>query len=854
MRRSHPTLPVSAAAALACGLIWLPTAAHAKPPAPLYQDPGQPTEARVASLLSEMTLDEKLVLISGKGFESRAVPRLQIPELTMTDGPNGVRWGKTATAFPVGISLASAFDPELVERMGKVLAAEARARGRAVLLAPCVNISRVPQNGRNFECFGEDPVLSARTAVSYIKGVQDGGAIATVKHFACNNQEHRRREIDVRVSKRALHEIYFPAFEAAVKEAGVYTVMAAYNKVNGLYSTENPYLLEDILKKRWGFKGFVMSDWDAVQHTLEPVMAGLDLEMPEGTYTGEDKLKPVVTSGKVTSAVIDEKVKRILWVMFKSGVFDAPPKEQPGVVGSEAHRAVALDVARASIALLKNDRNALPLVSNPKLKSVAVIGPGAVYPRVGGGGSGEVRPDTAVRPLEALTTMLRGHGVTVDYEPGFNMDGDVETVPPAAFSHKEGDQLLPGLVAEFFNNKNVEGAAVKKSVVKQIDFDWGNDPPAEGVNSDFFSVRYTGFITPKTPGRYRMLGVANNGFRVFIDGKPLLNAWDGEEFKKPTAELDLEARPYEIRMDFFDNKAQAKVRLGWGRVEGSQKEAVVLARRSDAAIIFAGFSDFFETESSDHGLELPKNQVDLIKAVANANPRTIVVLNNGSPLLMEDWVGRVPALVEAWYPGQEGGTAIAEILTGWTNPSGRLPFTFLKAWKHAPAFKTYPEVGDTAPYDEGIFVGYRHYDAKNLPVRFPFGHGLSYTRFVYADLQIQPAPGEQGGPAWEVSFAVTNKGTKRGAEVAQVYLGQAKSPVPRPPRALRAFQKLTLEPKESRRVSLRLSSRDLAYFDEAKDDWVVPAGVYQIQVGASSRDIRLKGTFTQPALTASDCR
>lgn len=821
------------------------SATHAKTSAgkPSYKDPAQPVEVRVEALLAQMTLDEKLHLLSGKGFESRPIPRLGIPELAMTDGPNGVRWGKTATAFPVGIAAAASFDPELVGRMGQVVAKEARARGRAVLLAPCVNISRVPQNGRNFECFGEDPHLSARTAVGYIKGVQGEGVSATVKHFACNNQEHRRREIDVRVSKRTLHEIYFPAFEAAVKEAGVFTVMAAYNKVNGLYSTENPYLLDEVLKKRWGFEGFVMSDWDAVQHTLPPVRARLDMEMPEGTYTSEDKLKPLVTKGEIGLDVIDDKIRRILRVMFQSGNFDKPPKDTPGVVGARAHRDVALDMARGSIVLVKNERNALPLEPGAKLNSLAVIGPGAVFPRVGGGGSGEVRPESASRPLDELQALL-GPNTKVQYAAGISMEGDVQPIEASAFSHAEGGQTKPGLVAEYFNNKDVEGKPIYRHIVSEIDFNWGNDPPHPSVNADFFSIRYTGFLTPKEAGRYRMLGGANNGFRVFIEGKLFLNAWAGEEFKNPSNEMDLEARPYEIRIEFFESKGQAKILLGWGRTEASFKDAVALAKRSDAAVVFAGFSAFYETESTDHGLELPKNQVELIKAVARANKRTIVVLNSGSPLLMETWIESVPALVEAWYPGQEGARATAEVLTGKHNPSARLPFTFLKAWKHSPAFKTYPEVGDTAPYDEGVFVGYRHYDAKKLPVRFPFGHGLSYTKFHYGDLQIQPIPAQGSDPGgWEVSFALTNQGNVPGAEVAQLYLGQPKSPVPRPPRVLRGFRKVHLAPGESERVSLRLSPRDLAYFDEAQDDWVSPPGTYQVQVGASSRDLRLSGTF-----------
>lgn len=816
-------------------------AARAQVPAagtPAYRDRARPPEERAADLLARMTLDEKLTILSGKGFESRGVPRLGIPEIGMTDGPNGIRWGAKSTAFPVGIAMAATWDPELLGRVGAVLAAQTRAKGRGMLLAPCVNISRVPHNGRNFECFGEDPYLSGRLVAPYVRAVQDRGVIATVKHFACNNQEHRRRDIDVRVSKRALHEIYFPAFEAAVKEGGVHSVMSAYNLVNGEYASNSAYLLRDTLKGRWGFRGFVVSDWDAVQETAATVRAGLDLEMPAGAYLGVDKLKRAMACGAVTEAMIDEMARRILRVLFASGLFDAPPVEDPVAIDTPEARGVALDVARAALVLLKNERAALPLSG---LRRLAVIGPGAVYPRTGGGGSGSVRPFQAVRPLDALRAALPG--VEVTYTPGVVTAADVEVIPADVFHHLDGGKRVPGLRAEFFNNETWEGPPVLVTRVPGPDLHWSNGSPGPGVNADHFSSRLTGTLTPPQAGRYRFTADANDTFAIYLDGKKVADGRQSSDVEQYALGLDLEARPYDVRIEHKEGTGTAHIAMQWGYGTADVAAAVAAARAADAAVVFAGFSSIIEREAQDHPIELDAAQVELITRVAAANPRTVVVLQTGSPIVIERWQGKVPALVQAWYPGQEGGTAIAEVLTGAHNPSGRLPVTFFQDWKRHPAFGTYPEADGVAPYREGVFVGYRHYDGKRLPVRFAFGHGLSYARFVYRDLKIE-ASGQGDEARYQVSFEVENASQRAGAEVAQVYVGEARPAVPRPVRELKGFVKLALVPGERRRVSVTLDRRALAYFDEGKDDWVARPGRYEVRVGASSRDLRLAGTLT----------
>jgi len=887
----------------------VPPQKSAEPQAPAYLNTALSPEARTADLLARLTRAEKVRLISGNDFETRPVKRLGIPPLKMTDGPNGVRWGRTATAFPVGIAQAASWDPPLVEKMAAVIAQEAQEKGRAVLLGPCVNISRVPQNGRNFECYGEDPYLSARTAVGFIKGVQGAGGISMVKHFAANNQEHRRREIDVRVSKRALHEIYFPAFRAAIVEAGAYSIMMAYNQVNGSFSTASEHLIRDVLKTRWGFRGLAVSDWDAAQSTEGPLRAGLDLEMPDGRHTGEDKVLPLIEAGTISDSLIDEKVTRLLWVMFDSGAFDNPPQEDPASEGSgPAAKAIALEMARSSMVLLKNVAYALPLESasteadgteratrqrrkGGSVSSLLVVGQPAVYPRFGGGGSGQVRTVSAVQPLEALKQAL-GESVDVRYEAGFVSPADVEDMPASVFSHaakpgESAEKKRRGLRLSYFNNHDFSGEPAAVKVVATPDMTWSDEPPEEGVQADYFATRLEGFVTPPRPGRYRFLARANNGIRVFLAGRKIIDLWDGDFLDRSAFEIDLEAKPYRFKVEHKENKGTAHLHVQWGFGSANLQAALKAARTADAVVVFAGYSAFEERESEDHELTLPPEQVEAILRLSRANKRVIVVLNAGSPVVMEKWFGGPEAIVAAWYPGQEGGTAIAEILTGKVNPSGKLPFTFLKAWKHAPAFETYPETEGHAPYREGVFVGYRHYDAKRLPVRFPFGHGLSYTAFAYSDFSIQkqgtvegtkrgqspdnqntapppgpqreekfdtkapagaadapePRPGSPDSESFLITVDVKNVGPRRGAEVVQLYAGEVSPSVPRPPRALKAFRKVVLEPGASTTVSFRINAEDLAYFDPSRSQWTTNPGSYRVAVGSSSRDLRARGTL-----------
>ncbi len=708
------------------------------PPAP-YRNVKLPVEQRIDDLLPRLTLEEKIGMVSGSTWmDGRGVPRLGVPALLTNDGPMGVRYwaidtsGKRGafgtTAFPAGIAMAATWDAGLLEREGKVIAQQVRAFGRHMLLGPTVNIARLPQWGRNFESYGEDPYLASRLAVAYIKGVQSEGVIATVKHFAANNQEFERNRVDVKVSERALQEIYFPAFKAAVQEANAGSVMSSYNKVNGLWAAENPYLLTDVLRKQWGFQGFVVSDWASTHSTVETANAGLDLEMPgadslrellsdplfvkagfTGGFLAPGRLRPVVESGQVKESVIDEKVRRILRVMMTLGIFDRKDAGVTTAVDTPDQQAVARDAAIQSMVLLKNEGKLLPLAAGA-LRSIAVIGPNAAAARTGGGGSSRVTPK-------------------------------IDPVPPLQ--------------------------AVRERA----------------------------------------------GMRVEV-GYAIGVAMEGENPSKDTAE----ARAESIR------------------------EAVALAAKSDVAIVFAGFSPETEQEMYDRSLSLPGGQDDLILAVAKANRRTVVVLNSGGPVLMSRWLDQVPAVLEAWYPGQEAGRAPVAVLFGENNPSGRLPVTFIRRWEDSAAFANYPGRNLVVNYAEGIYVGYRHADAKNIEPLFPFGHGLSYTTFSYGDFAIRPAKAAAGQPV-EVSFTVRNTGSRAGAEVAQVYVRDVQSSVDRPVKELKAFKRVVLSPGEAQTVTVRLDQSAMSFFDEAKKEWVAEPGVFEVQAGASSRDIRLKGVF-----------
>lgn len=820
---------------------------------PVYKNTQIPVEERIEDLLSRMSLEEKVDMLSGTGFESKPNERLGIPSLNMTDGPVGVRWGK-ATAFPAGIAMAASWDTALVERIGQALARETKAKGRNVLLGPCVNIQRVPHAGRNFESFGEDPYLASRMAVSYVKGVQSEKVIATTKHLACNNQEYERGSIDTRVDERALREIYLPAFNAAVQEADCWAIMSAYNRLNGHYCSSNTALLTDILKNEWGFQGFTMSDWGAVHSTIPTLFAGLDIEMPEAKYLIKEDVLEAVKSGTVKESKIDDKIRRMLRAMFVMEFFDQPARQgftggkepDTGALDTPEHRKLALETAQESIVLMKNERNLLPL-DIKKIKSIAVIGPNAAISRTGGGGSSRVIPFYSISPLEALRNKI-GKDVKIYYSPGMFMEEDMPPIESAYLRPPEGEEETQGLLGEYFNNMEFKGEPIIRKIDRQINFQGGNDFP-KGIPADYFSVRWTGKLVPPKSAKYILSISSDDGSRLYLNGKLLLDNWGPHALQTKSATVELKkGKPVDIKVEFCEEAGEAAVILGWDIAldnvnPATETEAVKLAKKSDAAIVFAGLSNHIEGEGSDRkDLSLPSSQESLIKAIVKANKNTVVVLNSGSPILMNDWINQTPALLEVWYSGQEGGNAIVDVLFGQINPSGKLPMTFPKKWEDFPSYGNYPGEDGVVYYREGIFVGYRHFDKEDIEPLFPFGHGLSYTKFSYSDIKITPRKVSKEKNV-EVSFNLKNSGLREGAEIVQLYLQDIESSVERPSKELKGFQKVYLKPGEEKRISLTIKSSDMKFFDICRKSWMAEAGKFKAMLGSSSRDIRIEGEF-----------
>ncbi len=695
-----------------------------KPPAKAA--PGRAAvDVRADALVSQMTQDEKLDYIGGtRGFYIRAIPRLGIPEIKMSDGPMGVRnYGQT-TAFPAGISLAASWDTALVNRVGVAMGQDARARGVHIILGPGMNIHRAPMNGRNFEYLGEDPFLAGRMATAVIKGIQSQGVIATAKHFLGNNQEWNRHGMDSQIDERTLREIYLPAFEASVKDGHIGAIMDAYGLVNGTHMTENGYLNTQIVRKEWGFTGIMMSDWVATYDAVAAANGGLDLEMPSAVFMKRDSLLPAIQAGKVSQATIDEKAHRIIRTALEFGFFDRPQLDPAFSLYNQQARQMALDEAREAMVLLKNE-GLLPL-DRARLHTIAVIGPDA-YPAVpGGGGSSRTTPFAAVSFLQGISNAV-DPTVTVLYAPGV--------------------QRLAG------NDRNI----------------------------------------------------------------PALSAQD------------------------------------------ALAQAVEIAKRADAVVLAVGFDPASESEGRDRTFTLPPGQDDLLKAVLAANKNTVVVLTAGGNVDMNGWIDQTPALLHAWYAGQEGGTALAQILFGEVSPSGKLPISMEKRWEDNPTHDSYYPAGATSgtygnevrpstpaaqghvAYSEGIFVGYRGFDRSGVKPRFPFGFGLSYTTFSYANLKVAPAAAPGGIPV-TVSFDVTNTGQRAGAEVAELYVADGHAAVPRPAKELKGFARVELKPGETRSVTLVLDRRAFAYYDVKKKDWAVAPGEFTVLVGGSSDSLPLKGT------------
>ena len=812
---------------------WL--AAQTAPPRP-------DVEKRVDSLLSEMTLAEKIEIIGGiHDFYTRPIDRLGIPSLRMSDGPLGVHDYGLTTAYPAGIALAASWDTGLAQRFGTAMGKDARARGVHFILAPGMNIYRAPMCGRNFEYFGEDPFLASRMAVAVIKGIQGQRVIATAKHFAGNNSEFARMTLSSDIDDRTLREIYLPAFEASVREAKVGAVMDAYNLVNGVYMTQNNHLNNEILKKEWGFDGILMSDWGATHDGVAAAVGGLDLEMPSPTFMNSDTLLPALKEGKIPIAALDDKVRRILRKAIEFGFLDHPQIDIDIPSYSQEGRQVALEQARGSMVLLKNSVNLLPLDEN-KLKTIAVIGPNA-YPAVpGGGGSSETKPFNAVSYLEGISNRL-GTKAKVLYavdEPPLDEvfeSSDFVTTP-------NGES---GLKGEYFSNEELRGPPAMMRTDKHVDFDWGEGSFAPGQPVDHFSARWTGYFVPRESGNYEFFTSADDGVRLYLDDENVIDDWQRHSQTVDSYARHLEAgQAYKIRLEYFEAVGTAIVGFGVTRADAFVgRKTKAIAAKADAVVICVGFDPKTEGEGSDRTFQLPGGQDELIRQISSVNKNTIVVLTAGGNVDMTQWIDRVPVILHAWYPGQEGGTALAQILFGDYSPSGKLPVSFERRWEDNPTFHSYyPEEGKTrVQYLEGVFLGYRHFDRSGTKPQFAFGYGLSYTTFEYSNLSLTPRSGNLNEPV-TVSFDVKNTGHRAGSEVAELYVGDSHASVPRPVKELKGFAKVDLKPGETRRMTLLLDRRAFSFYDVKKSDWNAEPGEFSILVGGSSDDIRLRDKFT----------
>lgn len=674
----------------------------------------------------------------------------------------------------------------------------------------------------------------------------------SVKHFALNNQEYQRMTISSEAAERAMREIYFPSFEKAIKEAKSFTVMCSYPRINGVFSSENRWLLTNLLKKEWGFEGLVMSDWTAVHSTAPCANSGLDLEMPGPALWFGKKLLKAVKNGEVSEKQVDEMACRVLGLLANTGALDSKPKSG-NLKSNPEHEKLAREAAGESITLLKNERSILPLKKN--IKSLAVIGPLAAMASVQGGGSAGVKPYYTVSPLEALKEKL-GDKVKITHEPGY--PNNIFTIPLSPeYVTAGGAKDEPGLLGEYFANNDFAGKPVLKKVEKSFRLRWTDDsPPAPGITNGDFSIRWTGLFHAAATGSYKF-GLATEGWcRIYIGKKIACSTWgethifDFIPSEENLGEITMEAgRTYPIKIEFCRNpeiQVHARsLRIGCDEPSppGLMERAATAAKNADAAIVFTGLTDEYESEGFDRKtMDLPPGQAELVKKVAEANKDTVVVLHNGTPVTMSSWIDDVAAIVEAYYPGQECGNAVADILFGDVNPSGKLPDTFPVCYEDNPAFINYPGEFGKVYYGEGIYVGYRYYDAKKVEPLFPFGHGLSYTAFKYNNLKVNP-PEAKINDKISVSIDVKNTGRRQGKEVVQLYVSDLKASVARSPKELKAFSKVSLEPGETKRVEFTLDKSALSFYNVEAKEWVAEPGEFEILVGSSSRDIRARKKF-----------
>ena len=796
----------------------------------------QEHKSRAADIVSQMTLDEKIAYVGGyESWYIRPIERLGLPAVKMVDGPQGVRNNTRSTLYPSGVAAAATWNRELIEKMGVALGQDSRARGVHILLGPGVNIYRSPMCGRNFEYFGEDPYLAGQIAVNYIRGLQSQGVMACIKHFAGNNQEWDRHSVSSDIDERTLHEIYFPAFEAAVKEADVASVMTSYNLLNSVHASESKYLNYDILREKWGFEGLVMSDWTSCYSPLNVATWGVDLEMPLPKCMKPEILKQLVQNGTLDVRYLDRKCQHIIQTIL-SYEFDKRDQLDKSIPENNQYSdQVSHEVSREAIVMLKNDGGFLP----KKKGKFVVCGPNADR-IVTGGGSGFVTPIVNTSVAAGLGSMGKSVKCTVlPTDIRDNLDGICTSA----------DMTQKGVKVEVFSNTDLAGTPVETYVAEKVFLNQAAAQAHEDVVMENVSSRHTFYYTPSRNESLKIYASGNDGIRLYLNGKLMVDRWNGFSWNKENFLYDFSAgQVYEFVVEHFNRSGSIGLELQFENMQITNTEAI---KAADCVVVCLGHDSQTEKENFDRTFSLPQGQEDYLRKVLALNENVVVVLNAGGGIDMNSWLPDVKAVLMAWYPGQQGGFAISEIITGKISPSGKLPISIEKRFEDNPVYESYYENVDRirtpninpysrVEYREGIFVGYRGYEANGVEPLFPFGFGLSYTNFEYSDLKVTET--EDGA---KVTFVLKNVGKYAAAEVAQVYVGDVESSLIRPAKELKGFEKIYLEPGKSKTVTVNLGEEALRFYDPVKHGWVVEPGVFKVFVGSSSADIRLTGEFAR---------
>jgi beta-glucosidase len=838
--RKRSLLPLAAAVVIGAAVVTaMPTASAAQ--AQPWRNAAQSPVDRANELLAQMTEAQKLTMMHqgascawGACVDGSTSPA--IPQLRLQDGPAGVADGATGvTQLPAPVAGAATWDTGLMQQYGQVIGSEVWGKGANINLGPTINIDRDPRWGRSFESLSEDPYLAGQLAVADVDGIQSQGPMVQVKHYADYNQETYRNttQDNVIMSDRTENEIYLPAFEAAVTQGHADSVMCSYAEVNGTFACENGQLLNTELKQGLAFPGFVTSDWGGTHSTVNSADNGLDMEMTGNTYYG-DPLTQAVANGQVSQATIDDHVRRILTSMFASGLFDTT---QTGAmsdnVTSAAHTAVAEQVAEEGSVLLRNTNSVLPITSSTN--SIAVIGDDAGQNAMtAGNGSAHVNAPYVVTPYQGIANRA-GSSAKVTYSQGYASPNG-EIVDSSYLTPSQGTG--PGLYVQYYNGNSLSGSPIASGNVPDVNYNWGGLSPASGVPADNWSAKYTGTITPPTTGTYTFTLTSDDGSRLDINGQQVISNWADQPPTTKTGTITLTAgQPVSIEVDYFQDGGGSQANLGWMIPnQNLDSDAVNAAKAAQTAVVFV---DNAEGEGADlNNIDLAGDQNQLVSDVAAANPNTVVVVNSGSAVTMP-WANSVRGIVENWYPGQEDGNAIAALLFGDTNFSGKLPVTFPQSLAQVPANTQaqWPGQNGQVQYSEGVDVGYRYYDSQHETPLFPFGFGLSYTSFGFSGLTVSQ-PDSNGNVT--VGCTVTNTGQVAGSEVDQVYVGEPAS-TGEPPNSLRGFQRVTLNPGQSQQVSLVLTAQSFQYWNNG---WVNAAGTNTVSVGDSSRNLPLTGTVT----------